>query len=220
MKNSTYLQLAFNHTFLEFAAAIPHIPRHPNILIEAGTPLIKREGIGVVSRMRQSWGGKVVADLKVVDGAAAEVRMAAQAGASYVTACGTSSIETLRIFIEECKKAGICSVIDMMNVVNPLKTMWQVNLVPDAVYIHRGRDEETAYGKLLQYKHIAKLKGKWDNLVGAAGGIDKKELQSAIFNGANIVVVNIVKPGDPWKGLVLDESFKTSVDQFLQFVVR
>ncbi|OIP97444.1 hypothetical protein AUK40_03250 [Candidatus Wirthbacteria bacterium CG2_30_54_11] len=218
MKSNTFLQLAFNHTFLEFAAAIPHIPRHEQILIEAGTPFIKREGIGVISRMKQWWHGRIVADLKVVDGAAAEVRMAAQAGASYVTASGSASVETLRLFIEECKRANVLSAIDMLNVTNPMKTLWQVNLIPDAVYIHRGRDEENAYGKLIQYKHIAKLKGKWDNLVGAAGGIDRKELQSAIFNGADIVVVNIVKPGDPWKGMVLDRDFAENIKPFLQFL--
>jgi len=218
VKSNTFLQLAFNHTFLEFAAAIPHIPRHEQILIEAGTPFIKREGIGVISRMKQWWHGRIVADLKVVDGAAAEVRMAAQAGASYVTASGSASVETLRLFIEECKRANVLSAIDMLNVTNPMKTLWQVNLIPDAVYIHRGRDEENAYGKLIQYKHIAKLKGKWDNLVGAAGGIDRKELQSAIFNGADIVVVNIVKPGDPWKGMVLDRDFAENIKPFLQFL--
>jgi len=101
---------------------------------------------------------------------------------------------------------------------NPLKTIWKANVVPDMVYIHRGRDEENSYGKIIQYKDIAKLKGKWEIKMGAAGGIDKKELQSAIFNNADIVVVNIVRPEDSWKGIVFDKNFKDNLKQFLDFV--
>ncbi|HNT29415.1 MAG TPA: orotidine 5'-phosphate decarboxylase [bacterium] len=216
MANKTIVQIAFNHTSLDFAAAVGHIPSVPNIFIEAGTPLIKREGIGVVRRMRAYWPHKIVADMKIVDGAAGEVAAAKVAGADYVTAVGSASVETLKLFVNECKKQGIGSVIDMINVVNPMKVLWHMNVIPDMVYIHRGRDEESAYGKIIQYKEIAKIKGKWDITVGAAGGIDKKELQSAIFNGADVVVVNVIKPGDPWKGLMLDEKFRANLEHFLE----
>ena len=54
--------------------------------------------------------------------------------------------------------------------------------------------------------------------VGTAGGIDKKEMRSAVFNGADIVVVNLVHTADPWKGIMLDREFRNQVAEFLNFV--
>ncbi|KKP87053.1 MAG: 3-hexulose-6-phosphate synthase [Candidatus Roizmanbacteria bacterium GW2011_GWA2_35_8] len=174
--------------------------------------------MGALREIRRYWRGQICADLKINDGAYGEVLMAKDAGATSVTAMGNSSKETLQIFVDSCKKLGIISVIDMMNNQNPLKTLWKSNVVPAVVFIHRGRDEENAFGKILQYKDVAKIKGKWDIEVGVAGGIDERELQSAIFNSADIVVVNIVQPGSPWKGIVFDENFNTSLQRFLRFV--
>ncbi len=218
MSRKQYLQLAFNSTFEDFVSVIRFIPSTPNIIIEAGTPLIKREGVGVVSRMRMYWSGYICADIKVVDGAKAEVEMAKMAGATHVTALGNASEETLKIFVETCKDLGISSVIDMINTPNPLKSLWKANIFPDMVVIHRGRDEENSFGEVIQYKNIAKIKGKWDTLVGAAGGIDQKEMQSASFNGADVVVVNVVRPSDPWSGLVMDNKIKDNIENYLRFV--
>jgi len=51
--------------------------------IEAGTPLIKSEGMESVRRLRSEFPGRdIVADMKVADTGALEVEMAAKAGAS------------------------------------------------------------------------------------------------------------------------------------------
>jgi bifunctional enzyme Fae/Hps len=219
MSSNQYLQLAFNTSFNDFLAVIPLIPQHPNIIIEAGTPLIKKDGIGVVSSMRRYWKGEICADIKIVDGAKAEVEMAKYAGATYVTAVGNASKETLQIFVDTCEAMDIKSVIDMINTPNPLKALWKANIIPDVALIHRGRDEENSFGKVIQYKNIAKIKGKWEALVGAAGGINQREMQSASFNGADIVVINIVRPSDPWNGLVIDKDINKHINDFLKFVI-
>jgi len=216
--NRGRIQIAFNYSFDDFKRVIAQIPPSDNIILEAGTPFVKREGIGVIRKMRRYWRGDICADIKIVDGALAEVTMAKQAGATSVTALGNSSAETLKIFVDTCKKVGIVSIVDMLGNSSPLKTLWKAHVVPDMVYLHRGRDEENSFGKIIQYKDIAKLKGKWDLETGAAGGIDEKELQSAIFNGADVVVVNIVRPQDGWVGIVYDESFKSQLERFLRFV--
>ena len=149
MSSKKLLQIAFNKDFNEFISLIRYIPINPNIIIEAGTPLIKKEGIGVVSRMRAYWKGDICADMKIVDGAEAEVVMAKNAGASYVTAIGNSSKETLKIFVDTCRSVGIKSVIDSINTPNPLKVLWRANVIPDVVLIHRGRDEENSFGAVI-----------------------------------------------------------------------
>ena len=168
--------------------------------------------------MKTYWSGPICADIKIVDGARSEVEMAKAMGAEYVTAIGNASPQTLKVFVDTCKEVGIKSVIDSINTVNPLKVLWKANVVPDVVIIHRGRDEENSYGSVIQYKDIAKIKGKYDILVGAAGGIDDRELQSASFNGADIVVVNVVRPSDPWKGLVMDSNLRKNISDFVDFV--
>lgn len=212
------IQIAFNYTYQDFVKVVGSIPHNENIILEAGTPFVKLEGINVIKKMRRYWPGQICADIKIVDGALEEVLMAKNAGATSATALGNSSVETLRIFVETCKKVGIISIVDMLSNPNPLKTLWKANVVPDMVYIHRGRDEENSFGKIIQYKDIAKLKGKYNLEAGAAGGIDKRELQSAIFNSADIVVVNIVRPQDEWKGIVFDNNFKQHLSEFLRFV--
>ena len=72
-KSNKYLQLAFNNSFNDFVSVVGLIPKNENIIIEAGTPLIKREGIGVVNKMKFYWQGDIGVDIKVVDGAHAEV---------------------------------------------------------------------------------------------------------------------------------------------------
>jgi len=212
------IQIAFNSNLADAFSVLRRIPTSPNIIIEAGTPLIKQYGIQVISQIRSMWSGEICADMKIIDGAVAEVEMAVSSGATSVTAMGNASKETLSLFIAECKKHNVSSIIDMMNVANPMQVLWKNNVVPDSVFIHRGRDEENAYGKIIQYKEIAKMKGKWELTMGAAGGIDTREFQSALFNGADIVVVNVVAKGSPWKGIVYDANFASSLEQFLKFV--
>ena len=219
MSSNQYLQLAFNTSFNDFLSLVRLVPESPNIIMEAGTPLIKKEGIGVVSKMSRYWKGNICADIKIVDGAKAEVEMAKYAGATHVTAVGNASKETLKIFVDTCKSLGIKSVIDMINTQNPLKTLWKANIIPDIVLIHRGRDEENSFGAVIQYKNIAKIKGKWEALVGAAGGIDEREMQSASFNGADVVVINVVRESDPWSGLVIDSDVEKQISDYLKFVL-
>ena len=53
--------------------------------LEAGTPLIKSEGLQAVRALRDRWPGHVVvADMKTMDAGRAEVEYAAKAGAGVV----------------------------------------------------------------------------------------------------------------------------------------
>jgi SepF-like predicted cell division protein (DUF552 family) len=45
--------------------------------------------------------------------------------------------------------------------------------------------------------------------------VDVKEARSAIFNGANIVVANLVRPEDSWKGISTGEDVRKTAQAFL-----
>ena len=213
-----YLQIAFNYDQQLVRDVLPTIEASDRILMEAGTPYIKREGMDGVRTISNAWDGPVVADMKITDGAAMEVRMAQSAGATAVTAMGSSPIETLDIFVEACQLYHIESMIDMLGVADPLKVVMQMEMPPDVVVLHRGRDEESTRGKQIQYRHVKRLLSKYDLLISAAGGVDLKEARSAIFNGANIVVVNLVRPGDPWEGIPTDSDVAEITHEFLETI--
>ncbi len=213
-----YLQIAFNADVASVNDILPAIPKSERILIEAGTPFIKREGMAGIRRIAELWEGKIVADLKIADGALGEVEMAGSAGATAATALGDAPRETLDLFIKECRERGLDSMIDMLGVDEPMGVLRKLRTPPDVVILHRGRDEETARGKVIQYKHISKIKSKYPILISAAGGVDLREARSAIFNGANIVVVNIVAPEDPWTGIGSDENVAEISREFLKTI--
>jgi len=52
-----YLQLAFNDDAATAERIVPTLPRDPRILIEAGTPFIKLEGMAGVRMLRLLWPG-------------------------------------------------------------------------------------------------------------------------------------------------------------------
>ncbi|MBN1178607.1 MAG: hypothetical protein JXD18_05310 [Anaerolineae bacterium] len=196
-----YLQIAFNYDAALVRHVLPSISPSPRILIEAGTPFIKREGLAGIRLIRSLWRGHVVADIKTSDGALGEVDMVRAAGATAATVLGSSPPEALDLFITRCQQLGMLSMIDMLGVADPLKVVWRLKKPPDVVVLHRGRDEESTYGKMIEYRQGNRVRSKFDVLISAAGGVDLKEARSAIFNGANIVVVNLVQPGDPWEGI-------------------
>ena len=213
-----YLQLAFNYDLDLVASVLPTIAYSDRILIEAGTPFIKREGLRGVRAMRRIWPGHIVADLKTVDGAASEVRMARSAGADAVTVLGNSPTETLNFFIDACNRLGVISMIDLLGTHDPLDVMRPLAEPPDVAVLHRGRDEESTQGKVIQYRHVNRIRSKYDVNISAAGGVDLKEARSAIFNGANIVVVNLVHPGDPWQGISTTEDIAAIASSFLEAI--
>jgi bifunctional enzyme Fae/Hps len=213
-----YLQIAFNYDLMLVQRVLPTIQFNERILIEAGTPFIKREGVKGIAAMRKLWKGIIVADMKTVDGALGEVDLVQQAGANALTILGSSPSESLNLFIERCKRLEMLSMIDMLGVADPLAVMRPLHKPPDVVVLHRGRDEESTRGKVIEYKHVNRIRSKYDVAISAAGGVNLKEARSAIFNGANIVVANLVQPDDQWQGISTADPVGEIAHKFLQTI--
>ncbi|MEA3453114.1 MAG: hypothetical protein U9Q96_02140 [Patescibacteria group bacterium] len=132
----------------------------------------------------------IVADLKCMDRGLTEVSLAQQGGASAATALGYAPIETLDAFIKQCKELGIDSMIDMMNVDFPLNILRQLKQIPDVVILHRGVDEEDYNReKQIPYHEIQRIKSNYDIILAVAGGDTIQEVQRAIFNDVDIVIL-------------------------------
>lgn len=217
-RKKRYLQIAFNSDLDSVESILPNIEGNERIFIEAGTPFIKKEGMKGIERISQLWNGVIVADIKTSDGAIGEIQMIKNAGASAATVLGSAPIETLNLFIEECKKLEIYSMIDMIGIEEPLRVIRKLRFPPEIVILHKGRDEESTKGKVIGYKNVNKIRSKYNFLISAAGGVDLKEARSAIFNGANIVVANLVAEGQPWTGISEGEDVAKMAEEFLKTI--
>ncbi len=189
-RNRKYLQIALNSTLNEATEIVRKLPFSERVLIEVGTPLIKIYGKRAISEIRSIIPSYMVADTKCTDLASRDVKMAAGAGAQAATCLGVAPVETIDKFIKECEKAGIDSMVDMMNVEDPVSILKSLEKAPDVVIIHRGVDEtEFSEDKQIPFYQINEIKNNFDILLSVAGGDTIDEVQRSILNSADIVVV-------------------------------
>ncbi len=188
-----YLQVALDiPNWGHMERVVKELPSNDHLVIEAGTPLIKRYGVDIVAKIKEIKPDTfVIADLKTLDTGNLEVRMVSDAGADAVVISGLAPLRTMEKAIEEAKKTGIYSSLDMLNVEKPkevLKGLRVGGMMPDVVELHRAIDveqeEKHAWSDIAAIKQIG---GKM--LVAVAGGIREENAPEAINGGADIIIV-------------------------------
>jgi bifunctional enzyme Fae/Hps len=191
LNNPPYLQVALDNPDIESVKrVVSRLPKSERIIVEAGTPLIKRYGSDVISKLREARSDSfIVADLKTLDVGALEVRIAQEAGADAAVVSGLAFPLTVKEFINETKKRSIYSFVDMMNVQDPLKVIRDAGAVPDAVLLHRGIDSESVAKHSWNFLKEVKKKLAGKALVGVGGGIELELAKKSIENGADIIIV-------------------------------
>ncbi len=188
--NPPYLQVAIDIPDINAVKSIlKQIPQSDHLIIEAGTPLIKRYGVDVVQSIREARPNSfVVADLKTLDTGNLEARMVADATADAVVISGLAPVSTLEIAIKEAKKTGIYAVVDMLNVEKPVEVVRKLSVKPDVVELHRGIDTENnskhAWSDIPDLKKISERM-----LIAVAGGIRVDTVRDALNAGADIIIV-------------------------------
>jgi 3-hexulose-6-phosphate synthase / 6-phospho-3-hexuloisomerase len=157
--------------------------------IEAGTPLIKSEGMDSVREMKKALPGtKIVADMKTVDTGAMEVEMAAKAGADIVAMLASSDNSTVEDALRAARKYGVQIMMDLLTVPDPVKRSRELDqLGVDYICVHVGIDQQMTGRDTVDFlKQIVK---EVTTPVAAAGGIDAVSGAEAIASGAAIVIV-------------------------------
>lgn len=187
-----YVQISLDIPELERnKKIIAQVPRSDRIILEAGTPLIKRYGTKVISDLREvAKDIFFIADLKTLDVGKVEVDLAYEETADAVVAAGLAPKETLDSFIHEAKRLGIYAIIDMLNVEDPIAKLKPLKEFPDVVILHRGIDQET--GKSIGLGLIREIRQAFKDkrfLVAVAGGIVPETAKEALENGADIIIV-------------------------------
>jgi bifunctional enzyme Fae/Hps len=134
----------------------------------------------------------VLADLKTLDTGNLEARMAGDATADVVGFSGLAPLKTMEKFIEECKKVGALSLMDTINLPNPVAVLERLEVKPDIVELHRAIDlEQAQINQETEWGNIGEIKRICGNevLVAVAGGIRVNKVEKALAAGADILVV-------------------------------
>lgn len=157
--------------------------------IEAGTPLIKSCGIGIVGILKKKFPRKeIVADMKTMDTGFLETELAAKAGADIVCVLGAAEDETIKGAVEAGRKYGIKIAVDLIGVKNPLKRAKDAErLGADYVILHTGIDSQARKG--IAFPVLMKISSSVKIPVIAAGGIDRNSAKKALEAGATVIVV-------------------------------
>lgn len=145
-------------------------------ILEAGTPLIKSVGLGVVSKLRQEHPDKLIlADMKSTDVGGLEADMAFTAGADITVALGIAPLATSEAVQREAERWGRRCLVDLTGVADPVSKAQELKGIGvDLVLYHRSVDEETTKGSTWS-PEVCREVGKLCQLgldVGIAGGLD------------------------------------------------
>lgn len=113
--------------------------------LEVGTPLILFAGIGSIRTIAAAFPDrKIMADMKLVDGARKYVLAAAEGGASMVSVCGPASDATIRAAVSGARETGTRLVVDLYASPDPARRAHEVAVLgADIVYLHYGGDQHT-----------------------------------------------------------------------------
>ena len=166
--------------------------------IEAGTPLIKSEGIGAVRSLRDHFPqATIVADMKVADTGAIEVEMAAKAGADIVCILADADDAVIADDVRAARLYGIRLMADLINTADPKARAVQLESMGiDIICAHVGIDQQMTGKDSLDL--LSMLAGTVRIPVAVAGGIDAAGAAEAVRRGAEVIIVGgwIIRSAD------------------------
>ncbi len=213
LANPPYLQIALDLISKDdLARILNEIPKSDKILLEAGTPLLKKFGTSILKELLSYFEeAYIVADMKTLDVGKLEVQIAAEENASAVAISGLASLETIENSIEEGIKRGVDIILDLMNVNNPEILISQLTKKPKIVLFHRGIDQES--NKEHPWELIKKIKFSFPNiLVAVAGGLDLLTSQKALERGVDILVIG--------RAITQSDDVNARTNDFLQILSK
>ncbi|MHA1148697.1 MAG: bifunctional 5,6,7,8-tetrahydromethanopterin hydro-lyase/3-hexulose-6-phosphate synthase [Promethearchaeota archaeon] len=201
-----YIQVALDAPEISHQIkVVKSLPKSDRIILEAGTPFLKKYGMDAIKQIREIAPEKfIVADLKTLDVGKLEVDFAFDATADAVVASGLASVSSIDKFILEAQRLGIYGWVDTMELENPVEKLKKLKQTPDVVILHRAIDAEAAAAgtddaQKAAWQNIPKIKELYKNkklasgrdrvLVAVAGGIDHNSARYAIEMGADILIV-------------------------------
>ena len=168
--------------------------------LEAGTPLIKSEGMEAVRQLKKRFPSKaIVADMKTMDTGSLEAEIACKSGADVVSILALADDKTIREAAVACKRYGAKLMVDLIGCPKPVERgIACEKLGAEIVCAHAGIDQQM--GGVTSLSIAKGLFGKVRVKIAIAGGINSETVAQAA-KYAEVIVVGgaITKAGDAEK---------------------
>ncbi len=157
--------------------------------LEAGTPLIKSEGMDSVRALKKAFPGKkLVADMKTMDTGAYEVEIASKAGADIVIVMAQADDSTIKESVKAGRRYGTQIMADLIGVERMAERAKQVQeMGVDYLCVHVSIDEQMSgrdpLSELRDVAEVAQIP------IAVAGGLNSETAPMAMEAGASIIIV-------------------------------
>jgi len=157
-------------------------------VIELGTPLIKQQGLSVVTNVKAAYPDKLVfADMKTMDAGELEANLAFEAGADIMTVLASAGDSTIAGAVKAGKAHGKSVVADMIGVIDKAKRLQELkSLGVSWVELHAGLDEQAEAGYSID--SLLELGRSAGVPFSVAGGINLDRISGVEAAGATIAV--------------------------------
>ena len=185
-------QLALDFVNIEQALRVAHEAAAAGPLwLEAGTPLIKAEGLEAVRRLRAAFpDATIIADMKVMDAGRVEVEFARKAGADIVSVLAASTDATLAECVDAARRVGCAVFADLVAVPDPVARAKEVErLGVDIIGVHLPIDRQMQGSGDEVFSILKAVASAVTIPVACAGGITPATAARAVAAGARIVIV-------------------------------
>jgi 3-hexulose-6-phosphate synthase/6-phospho-3-hexuloisomerase len=189
------LQVALDFKSLEEALTIAEKVAPFVDILEAGTPLIKSEGIKVVQALKNAHPDKLIcADLKTADAGYLEAQIAAESKADIITVLADAYDITIQETLHAANDYNIEVMVDLIVSRRPVKRLAEIiNLEFEGLKIHyalvhSGLDRQASRHKpLSELKSVAELQNHPPLAI--AGGIKISDISTILHYPLKIIIV-------------------------------
>jgi len=203
-KKFPIIQIALDFTELKRALKVAEEAVSAGIeWLEAGTPLIKAEGMEAVRSLKKRFHKcRIIADMKIMDTGRMEAEMAFKAGADIVVVMGNASDGTIREAVEASINYGGKVMVDLIEKAATVERAKEVEkLGTHYIGVHIPIDRQMKGD--VSFDFIKEISSAVNIPVAVAGGINSENVVEAIKAGASIVIVGgaVTKSADVKKAV-------------------
>ena len=164
---------------------------HPYIdIVEVGTPLVYREGMVAVRRIRALYPQlTLAADLKIMDAGEAEADIAFSAGADIVTAMAAAADATIAGALDSARAHGKRLMVDMMQVDHTTARARELaEMGCDLLCLHTAHDQQALLGS--PFPQLAALREALPTTdLAIAGGVNLHALEQILPLKPQVIIV-------------------------------